>query len=152
MHTRAVAVEALWKAPHSSLGFLKAVFPDMSKVGCSDYRMCLTDTYYSDVCCQLKPSDLPSLEALLPAGSSPLLRSMPLIPEDWISSTEFGAGTGTVAIDFTRTEFLSCPSIERILVGPFAKPESKEMILKEKQATERLMALYCILVECESIW
>lgn len=87
-----------------------------------------------------------------PAGASPMLRSIPILPEDWVMTTEFGGGTGSILNDMTRTEFLSCTPFDGIRCGPFANgEEDKEAIFKERQSIERLMMLYCVLTECDAI-
>lgn len=86
------------------------------------------------------------------AGACPMLRSIPLIPEDWVLATEFGGGTGSLLSDLTKTEFLPSGTLDSIQIGPMATGEDKTEIWQERQSTERLMTFYCILVECQTTW
>lgn len=75
------------------------------------------------------------------------------MPEDWVTCTEFGGGTGAILNDMTRTQFLSAGKLEDIQIGPYSTGgDDVKTIYEEKQSIERLMIFYCVLIECESIW
>lgn len=83
-----------------------------------------------------------------------MLRSIPVMPKDWVHFAELSGGMGSVLNDFTRIEFPLCPpAADALRIGPYAKAEeAKETIFKERQFAERIVTFYCILIECDHIW